>query len=83
MVWFGNDPDFTKHGMKKTSLSFNIKNPNDNGGQFTKELTSSQWKAIRKVVNDVSGSSIYWYIESWDVLNRPVETDVSSFVLTD
>ena len=82
-VWFGNDPDFTKHGMKKTSLSFNIKNPNDNGGQFTKELTSSQWKAIRKVVNDVSGSSIYWYIESWDVLNRPVETDVSSFVLTD
>ncbi len=82
-AWFGNDPDFTKRGMKKTSLSFNIKNPNDNGGQFTKELTTSQWKAIRKVVNDVNGSSIYWYIESSDGLNRSAKTGVNSFVLTE
>ena len=82
-VWFGDDPDFTKHGIKKTSLSFNIKNPNDNGGQFKKELTTSQWNAIRKVVHDVSGSSIYWYIESTDVLKRSAKTGVSSFVLTD
>ena len=82
-AWFGNDPDFTKRGMKKTSLSFNIKNPNDNGGQFTRQLTSAQWNAIRKVVHDVSGSSIYWYIESTDVLKRSAKTGVSSFVLTE
>jgi hypothetical protein len=82
-AWFGDDPDFTKHGMKKTALSFNIKNPNDNGGQFTKELTSSQWKAIRKVVHDVSGPFIYWYVESWDALKRSAKTGVTSFVLTD
>jgi hypothetical protein len=82
-AWFGDDPDFTKHGMKKTALSFSIKNPNDNGGQFTKELTSSQWKAIRKVVHDVSGPFIYWYVESWDALKRSAKTGVTGFVLTD
>ena len=83
VVWFGNDPDFTKHGMKKTSLSFNIKNPNDNGGQFTNELTASQWKAITKVVSNLSGSTIYWYVESWDGLGRYAKTGVTSFGLTD
>ncbi len=82
-VWFGNDPDFTKSGIRKTSLSFKVKNPNDNGGQFTKELTTSQWSTIRKVVNDVSGSLIYWYIESWDGLGRFAQTGVNSFVLAD
>jgi hypothetical protein len=82
-VWFGNDPDFTKHGIKKIALSFNIKNPNDNGGQLTRELTSGQWKKIRKVVDDQSGSTIYWYVESSDVLNRPAKTGVVGFVLTD
>ena len=82
-VWFGNDPDFTKHGMKKTSLSFNIKNPNDNGGQFTKELTTSQWKAITKVVGNLSGSTIHWYVESWDGLGRYAKTGIMSFVLMD
>ena len=82
-VWFGNDPDFSKHGIKKTALSFNIKNPNDNEGLFTKTLTSSQWTTIRRLVGDVNGSSIYWYIESWDALNRSTKTEVMSFVLTD
>ena len=82
-AWFGNDPDFTKRGMKKTSLSFNIKNPNDNGGIFTKLLTKGQWMAIRKVVGDTAGSTIYWYVESWDGLGRYSKTDVMNFVLTD
>lgn len=82
-AWFGNDPDFTKTGIKKKSLSFSVKNPNDNGGQFTRELTSSQWNAISKVVNDVSGSLIYWYVESSDGLGRSAKTGVNSFVLTD
>lgn len=80
-VWFGDDPDFTKRGVKKTSLSFNVKNPNDNGGQFTRELTSSQWKAIMTVVRNVIGSNIYWYVESWDGLGRYVKTGVMNFVL--
>lgn len=33
-VWFGNDSDFMKVGMKKKALSFSISNPNDNGGVF-------------------------------------------------
>ena len=78
-ISFGNDTIF----IKKTSYSFNIKNPNDNGGIFTKVLTSGQWKAIRKLVGDVSGSTIYWYVESWDGLGRYNKTEVMDFVLTD
>jgi len=82
-AWFSSDPDFSKRGIKKTALSFNIKNPNDNEGLFTKTLTSSQWTTIRKLVGDANGSSLYWYIESWDALNRFTKTEVMSFVLTD
>ncbi len=39
--------------------------------------------AIRKLVGDASGSTIYWKVESWDGLNRRAETSVMSFVLTD
>jgi hypothetical protein len=63
--------------------TFNIKNPNDNGGIFTKLLRKSQWKAIRRVVGDTPGSTIYWYVESWDGLGRYAKTGVMSFVLTD
>ena len=78
-VWFGSDEQFTK----KTAFTFNIKDPNDNEGEFTKALTSGQWMAIRRVVKDVSGSTIYWYVESWDGVKRYTETEVMSFVLTD
>lgn len=80
-VWFGNNPDFSLPGIKKKALSFNIKNPEDNGGVFTTVLTSGQWKAIRQVVGDLEGSTIYWYVESWDGVKRYSKTDVISFVL--
>ena len=76
-VWFGNDPYFTK----KKALSFNIKNPNDNGGTSARQLTSGQWTSIRKLVGDLSGSAIYWYIESWDGLKRYASSDVMNFAL--
>jgi hypothetical protein len=78
-VWFGSDEQFTK----KTAFAFNIRNPNDNEGEFMKVLTSGQWMAIRRVVGDISGSTIYWYVESWDGLGRYNKTDVMNFVLTD
>ena len=78
-VWFGSDNDFTK----KTAFAFNISNPTVNGGLFTKLLTSGQWMTIRKLVGDVSGSTISWYVESWDGLGRYSKTAVMNFVLTD
>ncbi len=81
-VWFGNDLDFTKAGMKKKALSFNLSNPNDNGGVFTKQLTSGQWTSIHKLVGSRPGSTIHWYVESWDVLKRYKKTSVTSFTLT-
>ena len=78
-VWFGSDDNFSK----KSSYTFIIKNPEVNGGQFTKSLTSNQWKSIRRLERDISGSTIYWYIESWDELGRYAKTDVMSFVLMD
>jgi len=80
-VWFGNDPDCTKPGIKKKALTFNISNPNDNGGVFTKQLTSGQWTSIHKLVGSVPGSVIYWYVESWDVVKRYKKTSVMSFTL--
>jgi hypothetical protein len=82
-VWFGNDPHFTMSGVKKKAISFNDSNPNDNGGIFKNGLTSGQWTSIRKLVKDTSGSTIYWYIESWDGLKRYNKSDVINFVLTE
>ena len=82
-VWFANDPDFTKPGVKTKALAFNVKNPNDNGGTFTRQLTLGQWASIRKLIGDASGSAIYWYVESWDGLKRYTKTEVQSFTLTD
>lgn len=79
-VWFGNNANF----FKKTSLSLNIKNPNDNGGIFTDSLNSSQWLSVQQLVGKVSGSPIWWYVESWDGANRRVISQpATSFVLTD
>jgi len=78
-VWFGNNENFSK----KTALSFNIKKPNDNGGVFGKSLTRDQWTSVRRLAGDVSGSTIFWYVESWDGANRNKKTEVMSFTLTD
>ena len=74
---FGSDAGFSQ----KTGYSFTIQNPN--AGDFLKSLASGQWKAIRKLVGDISGSPIYWYVESWDKLNRHTVTGDMSFVLMD
>jgi hypothetical protein len=76
-VWFGGDSSFAK----KKFFSFSVADPNANS--FTTQLTASQWSAIRKLVGDVNGSTIYWKAESWDGLNRHAETSLMSFVLTD
>lgn len=81
-VWFGNDPDFAKPGMKKTSIAATDSNPYDNSERFELFLTSGQWIKIRNVVGDVPGSTIYWYVESWDVLKRYTKTDVLHFDLS-
>ena len=74
-AWFGSDSNFTK----KKSFSFTDSAPTDNGGVFSKELRSSQWSSIRKLVGDASGATIHWYVESWDVLNRKSTTSTMSF----
>ena len=35
------------------------------------------------LVKNKTGSTIYWYVESWDALGRYAKTDVMSFVLTE
>jgi tripartite motif-containing protein 71 len=75
---FGSDSGFTKK-----TYSIEIANPA--GGDFTafKTLSSLQWMKIKLLVKNKSGSTIYWYIESWDELGRQAKTNVMSFVLTD
>jgi hypothetical protein len=75
---FGSDSGFTKK-----TYSLEIGNPA--GGDFTmfKTLTTLQWMKVKLLVKNKSGSTIYWYIESWDELGRYAKTDVMSFVLTD
>jgi subtilisin family serine protease len=82
-VWFANDPDFTKSGIKKKALTFHVRNPGDNGGTFTRQLTKGLWNSIRKLVGNVSGLTIYWYIESRDGLKRYADTEVMNFTLTE
>jgi len=79
-VWFGNNASFTH----KTSVTFNVKDPTQNGGVFTETLTSSQWTAVQSVTGRVTGSVVYWYVQSWDGTNRQVVTQPNmSFVITD
>ena len=80
IVWFGSNPFFSR----KTSVTFNIKNSNENGGVFTKTLTSSQWTAVQNVTGRVTGTTVYWYVESRDGANRRAVTQPNSFfVITD
>ncbi|MEM4720705.1 MAG: choice-of-anchor D domain-containing protein [Candidatus Methanomethylicaceae archaeon] len=84
-VWFYNDPEYydnpQKAGVKKKAFSFKIQNPNDSGGVFSIELTTGQWTSVRKLVGDIAGSTLYWHVESWDLLNRFSKTGRMSFVL--
>jgi hypothetical protein len=80
-VWFGNNPDFTISGIKKKALTFTIKKPILNDGSFVKVLTPGQWKAIRQVAGDTAGQTIYWYVETWDGINRHSRSEVMSFIL--
>ena len=80
-VWFANDSDFLNKSTTMKSLSFKILNPNDNGGAFSLDLLSKEWDNIRSVVGDMSGSTIYWYVESWDKIKGYAKTSIESFVL--
>lgn len=77
-VWFGSDAGFSR----KIILPFHVSDLTLNGGTFSKELTQAQWLTIRMLVGNEPGSIIYWYVESWDGLNRDVATEVMSFILT-
>ena len=74
---FGSDALFTK----KKLLTFNDKDPTDNTGTFSAVVSKGNWTAIRKLVKEVPGSSIYWYVESWDVIMRYQKTDTVYFNL--
>lgn len=74
---FGSDANFTK----KKKLSFTDQGPVNPGDVFTAPLTDKTWIAIRKLVNDVAGSTIYFYVESWDILKRYQKTSDAYFTL--
>jgi hypothetical protein len=76
-VYFG--PDRPDGKMKK--LSFTDNDPTDNGGIFSVTLTDKTWSAIRKLVNYETGSPMFFYVESWDVLKRYQITDDVYFTL--
>jgi hypothetical protein len=79
-VWFGNNINFTH----QTSLSYNIKDPTQNGGVFTESLTSTNWTAVQNVTGRITGSTVYWYVEAWDGTDRRVLTQPpQSFVIED
>jgi hypothetical protein len=88
-VWFYNKEDYyygtTSDGLKKTSLSFTDTDPTDSSGGFAKELTSGQWTAIQSIVDKKSGPTIYWHVESSDVVNnkRAARTERQEFTLKD
>jgi subtilisin family serine protease len=78
-LWFGRDPGFSR----KVSLSYRVPDPESNGGNFSRKLTSGQWSGIRRLVADLPSTPIYWYVESWDGLGRYTRTETMSFVLAD
>jgi hypothetical protein len=66
---------------KEKKLTFTDQNPVDNGETFTTTLTEGTWNAIRKLVDDVIGSRMCFYVESWDILKRYQKTDWVCFDL--
>ena len=78
-VWFGSDSSFTRTRV----FAFKVSDPNANEGIFSRQLFRLQWFLIRWLVRDMSGSTIFWYVESRDGLNRTQSTEVMSFELED
>ena len=76
-VYFSSEPTF----KRKKKLSFNDQNPLDNNEYFSSMLVQGTWNAIRKLVNNEEGSTIYWYVESWDVIKRYQKTEEMQFIL--
>jgi len=76
--WFGNDS-----GFSNKTYSIAIENPTGADGTISKTLTLLQWMRIRLLVRNKTGSTLYWYVESWDGLGRYAKTAPMSFVLTD
>jgi sugar lactone lactonase YvrE len=76
IVCFGADTNFTK----KTTFTFNIKDPTVEA--FSKTLNPVQWMAVKRLVKNKAGSTIYWEVYSSNGLGG-AKTDVMSFVLTD
>jgi hypothetical protein len=76
-VWFGSDSSFTN------SKSFSFKGASSLQGEesFTGQLTSKQWNAVRNLVGNRSGESIYWSVEAWDGLKRRSVAGPMDFVL--
>lgn len=77
-VWFGS----TAGSAKKKSFTFVVPNPAAGNGTSSKTLTSGQWNAVRKLVADADGATIYWYVESWDAMKRSGKTGTMSFQLS-
>ena len=75
-VWFSDASP-----SKQVSFSFQIPYPALIGGFFSKQLLSTQWLRIRMLVGNKAGSTIHWFVESWDDLNRKTDTEVMSFIL--
>jgi hypothetical protein len=69
-AYFSADSAFSK--SKKLSFKYQgSTNPDD---VFSAPLDDKTWGAIRKLVGDVAGSNIYYYVESWDIVKRYQKT---------
>lgn len=75
-VWFGRDPNFTT----TRSFTYYLQPITES---FQKNLTKSQWKSVRALIEDQSGLPIYWFIESWDIMGRYSKTGIRFFFLLD
>jgi hypothetical protein len=76
-AYFSIDSAFSK--SKK--LSFKYQGSINSDDVFSAPLDDKTWGAIRKLVEDVAGSSIYFYVESWDIIKRYQKTPDAYFTL--
>jgi hypothetical protein len=76
-AYFSADSAFSK--SKK--LSFKYQGSVNSDDVFSAPLDDKSWGAIRKLVEDVAGSSIYFYVESWDIIKRYQKTPNAYFTL--
>ena len=62
---------------KIKKITYKIKDPNLTPG-VQKTLSSSQWKAINKLIGTATG---YFRVRAWDVLNRETISEIKSFTI--